>query len=123
MSAPILNVGRNIPFFDQPVGLERQAPGAFVKGRFTDGAKTITTIKAAVHPTSGKDIMLLPEGSRTKESIVVYTRQTLFTLQTGQLNQADRIIWQGSRYQAVSVEDWSRDGGFYRSLCTREGQG
>lgn len=46
-------------------------------GRWTDGASTDTSILATVQVASGKDLETLPEGERSRETIKVYTENTL----------------------------------------------
>jgi hypothetical protein len=95
-------------------------------GNQVHGAPRTFTIKiAAVHPTRGRDLLLLPEGDRTTESIVVFTEERLRTALEGTREEADVVLYSPGgdkvrRYRVITAEDWTRQGGHYRSIAVKE---
>lgn len=59
------------------------------------------TVTANVQPMSGKDLMLVPEGDRSKDQYWVYATPAAMALQ---LN--DKIHRKGVVYQVQSVQGW-----------------
>lgn len=81
-----------------------------------------------VHPISGSDRNLMPEGVRTRETIVTYATEPLRTsVEFGQL--ADVLIHKpagdasSSRYIVNTVEDWGHVSGHWRVFASREPTG
>lgn len=75
-------------------------------GEFVEGASATITIRAAIQPASGRQLMDLPEGIRTEARWLLWSRTDL-TLD-------DHITSQGLTYRIMFV--WPRlDGGFTRA--------
>lgn len=95
------------------------------EGVAVPGTTTSTILgDTVVHPISGTDRSLLPEGYRTRETIVTYSVEPLRTvLEYG--NSADRLVRTPfgepeSRYIVVTVENWAYASGHWRVFATRE---
>lgn len=77
-----------------------------------------------VHPISGRDRALLPEGIRNRETIVTYATERLRTSQEfGDL--ADVLIHRPfdgneSRYVVTVAENWGHVSGHWRVFSSRE---
>lgn len=89
------------------VSLTRNAPGAWGSdGKFTDGAATTSTIRAAVQPASGRQLMDMPEGIREEARWIVWSR--------AELRLDDRIAHGGQLFRVMHV--WPRtEGSFWRA--------
>ncbi len=81
-----------------------------------------------VHPISGRDRNLMPEGDRTRETIVTYVTETLRTsVEFGHL--ADVLIHkpfgdaEPSRYIVNTVENWGHVSDHWRVFASREPAG
>jgi len=90
-----------------PVQITRRAAGAYnADGEFIEGASSTDTIRAAIQPASGRQLMDLPEGIRTEARWLLWSRSDL--------SLDDRITAQGLTYRIMFV--WPRlDGGFTRA--------
>lgn len=70
----------------------RPGVGAYTNGVYVPGEDTAIVIRGVIQPMSAREVMMLPEGIRTKARWKLYTR---FLLQEssvlGQLN-ADRVV-------------------------------
>jgi len=81
-----------------------------------------------VHPISGRDRNLMPEGDRTRETIVTYATEPLRTsVEHGEL--ADVLIHKpaadavASRYIVNTTENWGHVSNHWRVFATREPTG
>ena len=81
-----------------------------------------------VHPISGSDRNLLPEGTRTSETIVTYTTEPVRTSREFG-NLADVLIHtpagstSSNRYIVNTVEDWGHVSNHWRVFASREPTG
>ncbi len=91
-------------------------------GRWSDRSYEAIEIEAAIQPARGHELVRVPEGRRTKGAVVVYTMFKLQTASVETQTQPDRILWHGDTYEIEFVEDWVKDGGFYRAIALEVGQ-
>jgi len=82
--------------------------GSYVNGRWLDGAATTFTIACNIQPNiQGKMTKLLPEGDRSKYSIVILTNgisQSVRTSQEGSgLLKGDEVTWNGDVYEVREI--------------------
>ena len=112
------------------VSLERTAAGSSNgEGGYTVGAKSVRPMApTVVHPISGQQRVLLPEGVRTNEAIVTFAVEPLRTDEEfGPL--ADVLIHRpkgqttDQRYIVQTLEDWGHASGHWRVFSTREPKG
>ena len=61
------------------VRIERLANGLYVDGHYIDGVSSYYMYYVNVQPTSGEELMLLPEANRPSESITIYSSNVLET--------------------------------------------
>lgn len=87
--------------------LYKTAPGAYVRGVWMEGAAIQATLYASVQPAIGQELLVLPEGLRTRATVKVYTDQELNTAENGQ--KADRIQWQGHIYEIAMKAPYQSD--------------
>jgi hypothetical protein len=113
------------------VTLERtnSAGGSNVEGVWVTGSKSTRVMDPTiVHPISGRDRILLPEGVRTRETIVTYATEPLQTA-TEFGPAADVLIHRplgqttDQRYVVQTTEDWGHVSGHWRVFSTREPKG
>lgn len=101
-----------------PVQVTRTSPGSYVKGVHQPGESSTFGIVASVQPASGRDLLRLEEGQRTRETITVFTPDDLRTADEAAGTPADRIEWQGSLYEVQLVENWT-PGRFRKALASK----
>ena len=56
--------------FRIPVSLYRQNVGAYVNGIWIPAGETLIPITASIQPTTGEEMLSLPEGRRDKKTYV-----------------------------------------------------
>lgn len=114
-----MSLGGVIAVFGESVTRKRRAAGSLSDGVFTPGAETSTTITASVQPVSGREVLRLPEGLRTREVVVAFSMSELRAADEVAGTQPDRLVWRGSTYEVQSVEHWPVVGGHYRAVAVR----
>ncbi|MBD8556297.1 hypothetical protein IFT84_17450 [Rhizobium sp. CFBP 8762] len=85
---------------------EPRAPGAYVPGgRYVEGEATPVIIQATIQPTTGRQLMDMPEGVRTEARWMAWSRS--------EVSEDDHITHMGKRYRVLFL--WPRfEGAFYR---------
>lgn len=111
------------------ISIERRS-GAFfdIDGNPVRGsAVTIAISPAVVHVAGGRDLLRLPEGDRTREVIIVFTKLRLRTGLEASGKEADVVVYGSqdavSRYVVRTSEDWIGASGHYKCLAVREEAG
>lgn len=97
----------------------RQTGGSYVNGIWTPGGSSTFSIVASIQPTSGEDLVRLPEGVRTRELVTVFTPTELQVKNAPAGTEADRIAYKGASYEVQTVEKWDEQGGFYRAVAAK----
>lgn len=93
----------------QPVGSISAASGGYVDGVYQPGATTTFAAIMSVQPLTGKELLLLPEGQRTRLHVKGYTRTELKTADQAESKKADRVSYADTEFEVQNVESW--DGG------------
>jgi len=79
---------------------------------------------AVVHVATGRDLLRLPEGDRTREVLLILTKLRLRTGQEATGQEADTVIYGSQdsvgRYVVRTSEDWIRASSHYKCLAVRE---
>jgi hypothetical protein len=117
MSLP-LPVASLIDLFDRgPITITRATAGAINAYGEVDSGVTSTVIidVAAVHVLAGRDLDVLPEADRARESIKVYTREALYTSQGSRT--ADLVTYQGRLYRVITATDIDGNGAVWVSVA------
>jgi hypothetical protein len=89
-----------------PIVVTRPASGGSFDARgfyVTGGVPTTINTTASVQPASSKDLLLLPEGERTRETVKVYTATELFTVDVVASRPADRFVYDGRTFEVLNV--------------------
>lgn len=97
-------------FSRNDIGLIRKGPGGYVDGYWVEGAiemigdpPAIPLFEGSVQELSQKELMLLPEGDRTKRWIKIYTVLVLRTQAEHQ--NSDIVVVDGVQYQVMNVSN------------------
>lgn len=97
----------------------RAAPTTDGRGRVVAGAASTFAIAASVQPVSGRDLLRLPEGLRTRELVAVFTSGALRTNDDATRAPPDTFAWQGATYQVEKLEDWGPVGGYVKAIAAK----
>lgn len=93
------------------VTLTQPGAGAYVGGKWVPGAAATSTIRAAIQPVKGNQLMDMPEGIRTEAGWIAWSRSPM--------KVDDQITASGVLYRVLF--DWPRmEGGFYRVALGRK---
>ena len=94
---------------------------------FVDGiAQPVTTYDdfeltgCSMQPMTARERMLLPELIRDRETMKVYTKCQLRSVDVEGKILADRVTYREQTYVVQSVQDWVPHGEFYKAILVKE---
>lgn len=96
--------------------------GSIVNGRYVDGAPSTFDIVASIQPTTPQDLLRLPEGLRTKDSVTIWTDTLLRMALAPSGYKADVVEYQGQAYEVQTIWNWAESGEFYKAVAQKVGQ-
>jgi hypothetical protein len=99
--------GIQFEIFRIPLNVTRYNPTTYVNGIPQPATFTNIPITASVQPTTGEEMLSLPEGRRNKKTFSLFT-STKINLIVGGANP-DQIDIFGERYEVVRVEPWQNN--------------
>jgi hypothetical protein len=103
---------------DEPYVVQRAAQGSYVDGVFVPGTSSTLSIRAAVQPLTGRDLLELPEGHHASEVRLVFTTTELRSLSPD--SAADIVVIDGINWRVVEVSRWDFDGDtHYRAMVSK----
>jgi len=114
-----------LPIMRQSITVYRTAAGTLdANDRWVDGAETNEVhAQTSVQPTSGRDLLVLPEGDRSDSIIRIFDIKPLYTVNKSAGTPADEIEWLGERYKIINVQVWQTGIiDYYEALAARERQ-
>ena len=103
------------------VTLRRFAAPTYVNGMAVATAPTVSSLDAAVQPSTRREVMKLPEGERTKEAISIFTVEVLQESDVSTGAKSDQVVWKGRTYEVQIVEDWTIQAAYALAIATRIG--
>lgn len=85
-------------------------PGQYVNGLWVEFGEIPLEITASVQPTTGEEMLSLPEGRRNRKTYSLFT-STKIEMIRGPNNSTnpDKIEIYGERYEVVRVEVWQNN--------------
>lgn len=93
--------------FRIPVNLYRKAAGTYVNGIWVEGGETLIVITASIQPTTGEEMLSLPEGRRNRKTYSLFTSTKINLISTG--TNPDQVEIFGERFEVVRVEPWQNN--------------
>ena len=104
------------PAFCTVFSVLRRSESVNSKGRaeHTSDALIMTGV---VQPATPRELEVLPEAERDRETLVIYARQPLRVGDAADGTAADWILYRRARYSVSAVETWP---GYTRALASRE---
>ena len=96
--------------FSMMVNVEQPAvAGSYgTDGLYVMPSSTTVPMRGNIQPMGDSEILLMPEGDRLKECIVVYSDQKLYAEMETNQRPADVVQYNGNRYKVVKVKDYSQ---------------
>ena len=93
--------------FRIPVNLYRKAAGTYVNGIWVEGGETLIVITASIQPTTGEEMLSLPECRRNRKTYSLFTSTKINLISTG--TNPDQVEIFGERFEVVRVEPWQNN--------------
>jgi len=84
--------------FNQTLSGTRNAAGSYVNGVWVNGAPANISLACSVQPSTGKEILLLPEGRRTESA---YTLRSV-----AEIKEGDKFTIFGDVHEVLKVQVW-----------------
>lgn len=99
--------------------------GSYVEGVWTPAAPSTFDIEGSLQPLNGRELLLLPEGERSKGSWKLYTEPEveLRVAEAGGAAEADTVAWEGRTLRVVGRLDHGHHTGLtlqHRKYLLRE---
>ena len=102
-----INVSRAInTYTSELLTVERPGAGRYVDGIYTAGDTTTFRSMCSVQQPSADEIQNLPEGERNKNIRKFISKRPLRTTGDREGIEADVVLYKGSRYKIIQIEDW-----------------
>ena len=91
---------------------------------FTDGNASVdppdvVEIQAIVQPASPRDLLRLPENDRTRELVIVFTKEPLEVASPTTGKAGDVVRYGGRLYEVIRREDWEVQSGHFRCYASK----
>lgn len=102
----------------EPIDIIRKEQGDYVDGNWVDAQETIVSIRAVVQNANADDLILLPEGTRSTETVKIHTTSLVKTVSEVTETEADQFEYNGSKYKIHDVYD-RKIGNYYKALAIR----
>lgn len=100
------------------IAVRSRATGAYVEGRWQGGAPETSDIAIAEQPVGGDELQQVPEGERTEEMRMVWTRSDLRTASADGELPADTLIFGGKTWKVITVFQRA-EAGFTKAVVGR----
>lgn len=96
--------------FRIPLNLYRKNAGAYVNGQWIEGGETVIPITASVQPTTGEEMLSIPEGRRNRKAYALFTSTKIEVIHgLNNSTNPDQIEIFGERFEVVRVEPWQNN--------------
>jgi len=104
------------------ITIKSYSSGSWVDGLFlrdNESEDSARIIRASVQPATEKEIAMLAEGERGRETIIILSIKEIKTTSESEATEADILKnYHGADYKIVKVLNWA-DYGHYRAIATR----
>lgn len=93
--------------FRVPLNVYRKNSGSYVNGVWVQVGETTIPITASIQPTTGEEMLSLPEGRRNRKTYSLFTSTKINLITTS--TNPDQIDIFGERYEIIRVEPWQNN--------------
>jgi len=114
----INDVSRVLLRWQEPLVIKRVGVGDYVDGVWDNGATSDIDIFAVVQNATQDELILLPEGTRTTESVKIHTITQVKTVSEFGETDADTFQYNGFNYRLFDVFD-RKVGNYYKAVAIR----
>lgn len=90
--------------FATTLTISRPPSGSYVDGQWIEGDPTTVTLTAVVQPMSARERLLLPEATRSRATVKVYTDESMQAADESAQVAGDRFTWDGRTWEVFSTE-------------------
>jgi len=112
------DVSRALLRWLEPLEIIRVGAGAYVEGKWVNGAPGPVPIKAVIQNANPDDLILLPEGTRTTEAVKIHTTSKVNTVSEAGETDADEFLYNGHRYRIYDVFE-RKIGNYFKAVAIR----
>jgi hypothetical protein len=99
----------------------QEGKGQYVEGYYQPGKTRKFQVSGSLQPVSPRDMQVLEELDRVKQSYKLYTDQMLQTVREVGRKLADRVKVYGEAYVVMQTERWDgTDLPYFKALLVRE---
>jgi hypothetical protein len=84
----------------------RKARGVTTRGRVADGTTTTVSVVGSVSPANPTDLLRLPEGRRTTDTLLLFTATQLYPGGQGATYEADRVSILSESWEVNIADSW-----------------
>lgn len=112
------DVSRALKRWLEPLEIIRKSTGSYIDGKWVNGADVLVPIKAVIQNANPDDLILLPEGIRTTESVKIHTVSKVKTVSEVGETDADQFLHDGKRYRIYNTAD-RKIGNYYKAIAIR----
>ncbi|HKI87200.1 MAG TPA: hypothetical protein VKA53_10715 [Thermoanaerobaculia bacterium] len=102
------------------VTITRRAPDTRSLGLLSPGATSTFDAVVSVQPLSLRSAQMLAEGIRQRARFVLYGGDELIATDPSTGQRGDTFVRGGRTYEIVAIEDWSAQGGYFRSVAAKQ---
>lgn len=92
--------------------------GSYVDGSWIDATPTTINFNAVVQNATAQDLLVLPEGDRSSETIKIHTTTRLIALIEGSTD-GDIISYNSFDWLVYNVAD-RKLGGYFKAICVKQ---
>ena len=116
----MIDVSDAFPDFEETVQLIRKTAGSRNSdGDWVDGTPTTKDILGVVQSLNSNELLVLPEGDRSKETAKIHTKTKLLTANEITKTKADNIKYQDATWNVSAVNNRATVGGYYKAILVR----
>jgi len=95
--------------FSETVTFTRFEGGSYSGLDYVAGTTSTFDVEISLQPLSGKELLQLPEGQRTKQTIKGYTETQLLTARESESKKADEFDYEGVTFEVHVVLPYKGD--------------
>lgn len=91
--------------------------GSYVAGRWVDDAPTTVNFTGVVQNANAQDLLVLPEGLRSEQTIKIHTTTRLIALIEG-TTSGDSVAYDGANWTVYNLAD-RKIGNYYKAILVK----
>ncbi len=98
-----------------------EGKGTFVDGNYIPGKTCLLKVLGSLQPTLGKDLLVIEELYRVRQTFALFTNKELKTAKECGLKNADRVCIKNEPFVVMTTERWDgTDLPYFKAILMRE---